>query len=347
MLLSRLADGPSLVLSPPQDHVLLPFPSFPSLDVAPGDMHGGGNSFVNGLPPSSSSSASKANLAVSAPIAANPSRKRSCREAGFESDNASAMPMPASASSMETPFHEAYSGSSYGGAVTDTAHPTPVPDAPTRKSQRLDTLGDDDMQFSDRQASQSFTRTHDCHIDTGRRPSSSSSRGPLVDDATCLLGISWQRIEDDGDKAAALCGWKKYIDIQFKAHLHSSQFLMKNRALNVYLVAAIPTASASPSSSFYLFSDDLTQAQLVGSSWEATVHNLRSVPIAFEGTHVLRAADKLVDQYGSTNGSMMHLHPAKSAMPLLQTPPVQPVTCGGHVGLNGGMGMGTGMDIDL
>ncbi|KAF9883664.1 hypothetical protein FE257_003098 [Aspergillus nanangensis] len=42
--------------------------------------------------------------------------------------------------------------------------------------------------------------------------------------------------------------------------------------------------SLFPSPVFFLFNDELTQAQLVGSTWETCVHNLRSNPIMFEGT---------------------------------------------------------------
>jgi hypothetical protein len=107
----------------------------------------------------------------------------------------------------------------------------------------------------------------------------------------------------------AVRGWTKYIDNQYSAHLHSSQMLIRSRALNAYLVAAIPTSGLSPA--FYLFTEDLTQAQLVASSWEACIQNLRSTPITFEGAAPLAATDRPDAQPTSFNN-------VDTGVPLLQ-----------------------------
>ena len=43
---------------------------------------------------------------------------------------------------------------------------------------------------------------------------------------------------------------------------------------------------------FYLFTEDLSEARLVGSTWDNCLQNLRSAPIAFEGINVLKATEK-------------------------------------------------------
>lgn len=217
-----------------------------------------------------------------------------------------------------------------------------------RKSQRLDPSAPsyDDIALS------SMQRLQDESGDDNRRHLSAASRSnpftsgePLVDDATRLLGISWQRITmDDEDMAAAVRGWKKYIDRQFSSHLSDSEILMKNRALNAYLVTARPVTAFGVGSSvaFYLFNDDLTQGQLVSSKWENTVQNLRSTPIVFEGAQVLNASSRSVTQ---SQGNVLGSNPADAGLPLLQTLSAQPVG-GGCGGLNNGVEMGMGMEID-
>ena len=233
--------------------------------------------------------------------------------------------------------------------TTETSSPQ------SRKSKRLDTAAPSIENAPHHLIQHDVNPNRENHHSTSdeKRQGSSSAQIPLIDDATCLLGISWQRVEGDNDTAAAFRGWKKYIDNQFAAHLHDAQFLMKNRALDVYLIAARPRISSSPlvsaseSSlmSFYLFSEDLIHAQLVGSTWEKTIENLKSVPIVFEGADVLKAADR--SSFSHHGGdAMMHQHHHHS---LLQTHDTQQhVSCGGgNVGMNGGMGMGSGMDVDL
>ena len=189
---------------------------------------------------------------------------------------------------------------------------------------------DDAAAFSSRKTKRlpsdnNSNKTSPTTITTTQNPHSSSS---FIDDATQLLGISWQRVDNDDDMTPAYRGWKKYIDNRFS--LYDSQFLLKSRALDMYLIAARPNSSSSSSCvSFYLFSEDLSQARLVASSWEKTVQNLSSVPIVFEGgiDHVLVAADRHHHQQHQQH----HHHEFNG--------------CGG-TGMNEGMGMGGAMDVD-
>ncbi|KAL4897251.1 hypothetical protein BDV59DRAFT_86869 [Aspergillus ambiguus] len=378
MLLNSLSDGPAMVLSPPQEHAFLPYPRQSMMDAAADTSSGA--YFANGFHSHTSFSSG-----LAAP-AAKPSRKRSREEADFEeARNVSSMP-PLSATVPPAPQQQqqqeeeepiygegmvllnprtkmALSAESQTGTwyEENMTAPSTAPSQPQsqaaesgRKSQRLDPSAPslDDITVS------SIQRQQDAANDDNRRLLDSAARSnpftpgePLVDDATRLLGISWQRIAmDDADLAAAVRGWKKYIDRQFAAHLADCQILMKNRALNAYLVAARPAAplGVALGPAFYLFNDELTQAQLVGSSWETCVQNLRATPIMFEGTQVLNASDRPLDAPASQvqNQNLLGMNPVDAGLPLLQTLSAQPSINGIGAGMAGGVGMGSGMEID-
>lgn len=292
LMMNRI-DGPAVVLSS-QD----PFQFAPStLDasyttIAPA---------VNGTKPS-------------------PSRKRSRDDAGFE--EALNTPAPAHAfapapapAPTEEPIYgegmvllnprtglgvsaESQTGTWYENKVASASKP-PGPDH-SRKAKRLDpsASGLDDIALS---------RLQHRDTDDQRLLDTSAGPEPPVDDATRLLGISWQRVADDDDKAPAVRGWTKYIDNQYVAYLTDSKILMKSRALNAFLVAARPASAAVAAiaaTCYFLFSDDLDQARLVGSSWDVCVRNLRENPVVFEGGEVLVAADRAVSMQSTMDGVM-------------------------------------------
>lgn len=362
MLFNQFADGPAMVLSPPQEHAFAQFPSPPVFGL-----HSGGwqsyasnpnSGFSNGAHPNSSSS-----TLASSSSAPKPSRKRSRDEVAFDdSTDASSTPsMPAPAPPKEEPIYgegmvllnpqsgmtvsaESQTGTWYEETAENAAATAPplssrskalssnAADVPGRKSQRLDTSapGLDDIALSS--INQRLQHTNDDNRRTLNPNGSNlfSPEEPLVDDATRLLGISWQRVANDDDMAAAVRGWKKFIDNQFSTYLHDSQILMKNRALNAYLVSARPVGSAMNLPMFFLFTEDLTQAQLVGSTWEIALQNLRTAPITFEGTEVLQAGAKPFDQ--PPQNTPVFGNASEQGLPLLQTLTALPVT-------NGGVGM--------
>ncbi|KAE8350654.1 hypothetical protein BDV28DRAFT_35107 [Aspergillus coremiiformis] len=372
MMLNSLSDGPAMVLSPPQEHVFLQFPRQPRL----GAISPNPTSYLS----NGASSSFGGRLATSAPTVGKPSRKRSRDDAAFEeamnTPNVPSILAPAP-SKKEVPVYgegmvllnprtglalsaESQTGTWYEESLESVAAVPSVPSRsrafqsspPTlcgRKSQRLDPSAPklDDIALSSIQRLQANGK------DENRRLLDITNRSPdepLVDDATHLLGISWQRIafDGDGDMAAAVRGWKKYIDKQFSAYLLDSQILMKNRALNAYLVAARPVTpfGQATSTAFYLFNDDLTQAQLVGSAWETCIQNLRSNPIIFEGTQILNASHRTVNTGSHQIQNILGANPVDAGLPLLQTLSAQPVSNGASVGMNGSVGMGVGMDID-
>ncbi|GFF36832.1 hypothetical protein IFM46972_05026 [Aspergillus udagawae] len=383
MLLSGLADGPAMVLSPRQEHAFVQFPRQSQLDSASAASHN--PFFKNGVHSQASSSFSNnifcaQTLANNAASSSRISRKRSRDEAEFEEalnpSSAPAVAAPAPAPKEEPMYGEgmtlinprtgmSLSAESQTGTwyeeQLENAAATAAPlssrsqasssELHSRKSQRLDPSASrvDDITLTHIQR-----RLHETTDDDNRRllnagaRTSPLSNEPQVDDATHLLGISWQRIStDDVDMAAAVRGWKKYIDKQFAAYLLDSQILMKNRGLNAYLVTARPITPAGPAiaPAFYLFSEDLTQAQLVASSWEQCVHNLRSAPISFEQNQVLNAADRPFNN-NSSGSSVLGLNTTEPGLPLLQTMCAQPVSSDICAGMNNSVGMAMGMEID-
>ncbi|WEW54962.1 hypothetical protein PRK78_000389 [Emydomyces testavorans] len=206
------------------------------------------------------------------------------------------------------------------------------PDLPSRKSQRLDpsaSAGWDDITAAAAQRKLQSSAQDDTHRNGNSLTSTVGSttlgpQNPLIDDATHLLGISWQRVNtDDPDVAAAVRGWEKFINNHFSQYLENAQIVLKHRGLNAYLVTARPPHSHPMDRNhtsmngfshdteqpyFYLFKDDLGEGQLVGKSWETCLRNLRSTPIAFEaGADVMRATEgtpeRLVEDQGIPNGA--------------------------------------------
>ncbi|KAJ5239982.1 hypothetical protein N7468_004601 [Penicillium chermesinum] len=363
MLLNRISDGPVIGLPPSQEHAFAQFPSQSLLDT-PNGLHGCSPSSNTTFVGNGSTSAAHGAGNTAAPVPSKPSRKRSRDEASFEEATTSTppVPKPAPAPKWEPIYGEgmvllnpqtglAVSAESQTGtwyeesAEAQAAAKPPVSsrsmelesDAAelSRKSQRLDVSapGLDDIALSSIQQRLNGSEMADQHrtLNGGSTP----PHEPLIDDATRLLGISWQRIDNEGDMAPAIRGWTKYIDNEFGAYLHGSQMLLKCRALNAFLVAATPVSSMSPA--FYLFNEDLTQAQLVASSWDACVQNLRHNPIVFEGAAPIAAASQ------SKTLSATPFTTADSGVPLLQQALAgQPNVPG--TGLNGGVD--TGMEID-
>ncbi|KAL4908002.1 hypothetical protein BDW74DRAFT_148392 [Aspergillus multicolor] len=371
MLLNSFRDGPTMIQSPPQDHAFRQFPRQPMLNASAG---------VSSRPPFSNAFNTGVNsfgTSVSSSLTTNnkPSRKRSRDDVAAEdapSDSTIKIPI-APPAPVEEPIYgegmtllnprtgmalsaESQTGTWYEeeyeravAAAKSTPSQASSSSQASRKSQRLDPSA---PSLDDIASSRIQRQLQEYDSDDNRRIlNASSARSnpfssgePMVDDATRLLGISWQCVKaDDNDMAAAVRGWKKYIDRQFSQYLSDAQILMKNRALNAYLVAARPmTPFSGPAQllAFYLFNDDLTQGQLVASSWEGCLCNLQSSPIVFEGTQILNASDKSPTLQGQ---NVLGTNPAETGLPLLQTMTAQPAS----VGLTNGMELGTGMDIDV
>ncbi|KAL4870955.1 hypothetical protein BDV12DRAFT_164984 [Aspergillus spectabilis] len=379
MLLSSLRDGPTMILSSPQDHAFLQYTHQPKLSPSPGVASR--PSFTNGFHSNDFSSGVNSRISTFSNLPANskPSRKRSRDDVAAEdtiterAPKVSAPPVP-----QEQPIYgegmtlinprtgmalsaESQTGTWYEEAIDNamaaaqsTASQLDASSHASRKSQRLDpaapSLDDITSHRLQRQLQENDSDDNRRVLNTSSRSNPFSPEEPLVDDATRLLGISWRRVQagNDVDMAAAVRGWKKYVDRQFSQYLVDSEILMKNRALNAYLVSArpmVPFAGPAQMPAFYLFNDDLTQGRLVASSWESCLRNLQSFPVMFEGTEILDASDKPLSSALKQNQNVLGTNPAEPGLPLLQTLCAQPVNAG--FGSNGSVGLGTGMDIDF
>lgn len=381
MLYNASSDGPAMVLSPPRDHSFGQFPSHPMPDAASGSLQSYAvgpsafslnghqhNSFKRGANHTSWKSAASSGYA-------NPSRKRSRSDFADENEDSYSALEPVK---EEEPIYGegmmllnprtgmALSAESQTGTWYDKNLEKAVAAAPpvsatstmqdtsvlrNRKSQRLTSSapGMNNISSTRQQLQPSTNEEQQCRALNGS--SNSSPNEPQIDNFTHLLGISWQKIGHDSDMAPAVRGWEKYIDNHYAHHLQGARILLKNRSLNVYLVTARSLTQATSSagdagaSSFYLFSDDLSQGQLVGSNWDSCLQNLRSVPMVFEGTEVLRAAEKTPDLLVKNQASRVN-GVACYGIPAAQASSVGGVGFG-NGNLNEGLGMSTGMDIDM
>ncbi|OAX77980.1 hypothetical protein ACJ72_07714 [Emergomyces africanus] len=222
---------------------------------------------------------------------------------------------------------------------------------------------------------------------------------PQLDSITLLLGISWQRVSrtDDVDVAAALRGWERYIQNHYAPWIAQAEILLKHRGLGAFLVAGrIPgsdSGSTSPSTGstlntntnldadgtgtgtgtgngknwgaathFYLFSEDLTEARLVGNDWDSCLRNLREVPIRYEDGSVVLKASASTASTASTMGTgaervegVARIVVEDKGVLIGCVSDDDAHVAGGGVGGSGhkdidgdvmGMGMGMGMDID-
>jgi hypothetical protein len=114
-----------------------------------------------------------------------------------------------------------------------------------------------------------------CSVDLQK----SGPEEPAIDVFTHLLGVGWARVGDsDPDMQAAARGYARYIENHYP--LSGVAVVLKSRGLDAYLVQAV--------GGFYLFKEDLSEGQLVGSDWEKCLANLQRSPMAFEGTETLK-----------------------------------------------------------
>lgn len=103
---------------------------------------------------------------------------------------------------------------------------------------------------------------------------------PVVDQFTHFLGIGWSRVSDDVGTQAAARGWARYIENHYP--LSMVTLALKSKGLEAYLVES--------KEGYFLFSEDLNEARLVGSCWTTCMANLQQSPIAYQGTETLKAS---------------------------------------------------------
>ncbi|SLM34256.1 hypothetical protein LPUS_02994 [Lasallia pustulata] len=280
-LFNNYADGPALLLPPPQ----YPFTSASqSPTYAPGNSVRSHVNFSQWTPPSSSTS-----------VTTNPSRKRS-RAHSIEDDSyfpANVAPVvptcvvkpiygegmvlinPASglgisAESQTGTWYEEQQEAERVAAIEAAAalaRKAQAPSLPSRKSQRLDSSSINEFASS-------------ALLTPASSPTKSGSEKPTIDYFTHLLGVGWSRVGVDNDVRAAARGWAKYIENHYP--VTGAEILLQSKGLDACLVGA--------QQGYFLFKEDLSEGRLVGSNWEICLANLQSIPMAFEGAETLQAA---------------------------------------------------------
>lgn len=233
--------------------------------------------------------------------------------------------------------------------------------APSRKAQRLDISAPKLDDISLEYIRKNLQRTDENGRDHGLPGSSMTLDEPRVDDVTRLLGISWQRVSHDDEMSPAVFGWERYINNHFDRYLRDARILLKNRSLNAYLVAAlsifrpsdIPSTAVplpfdcDPSSSFFLFKEDLSEAQLIGHTWDRCLQNLRSVPMQFDSTEILRAAERSPERVTDNPTSHFANCTVGNGIPIARVSKEELAMLNGKGTMNGGTDLGVGMDMDV
>lgn len=131
------------------------------------------------------------------------------------------------------------------------------------------------------------------YLKVSNAPMSGNSE-PAVDQFTRLLGVGWARISDDKDMQAAARGWSRYIENHYP--LSAVSIVLRSKGLEANL--------AETKDGYFLFKDDLSEGQLVGSDWETCLANLQRKPIAFQGSETLKAARITTPLSGSSSSSI-------------------------------------------
>lgn len=101
----------------------------------------------------------------------------------------------------------------------------------------------------------------------------------VIDHFTLHLGIGWKRIKDSDHVQAAARGWARFIENNYP--LTNVNVLLESKGLQSYLVES--------TEGFYLFTEDLRQAQLVSQNATKAIQNLQQSPPIFDSMNLLAA----------------------------------------------------------
>lgn len=402
VLYDNFSEGPTMILSPSQNHPSFQFPSQSTQGLQAYDSSSWSMDARCATPFKApmrhSSNWTSASSAKS--LFTNPSRKRSRNDSEDETVSSSKTSVTLPPPAVEAPIYgegmvllnprtrmavsaESQTGTWYEeqaemkasnkvSASSRLPHSADLQDGPSRKSQRLDisASGMDDVEIAWIRQQMQSTTNDDTRRSHGKNGSLDMADEPQVDDVTLLLGISWQSVSHDNVMAPAVNGWEKFINNHYQKYLRNARIILKNRSLNAYLVAALPTQYISaldttsqsnfsampatyqfdPASYFFLFKEDLTEAQLVAPTLDICLRNLRSTPIHFEGTEILRASERSPERTINNEGNDHVNCIVGNGIPIAR------ISKEDRAGLNCDsllsnndtvMSMGTDMDVDL
>jgi hypothetical protein len=101
----------------------------------------------------------------------------------------------------------------------------------------------------------------------------------VIDHFTLHLGIGWKKIKDGDHVQAAARGWARFIENNYP--LTNVNVLLESKGLQSYLIES--------AEGFYLFTEDLRQAQLVSRQAIKAIQNLQHSPPKFDDTNILIA----------------------------------------------------------
>ncbi|EED19865.1 conserved hypothetical protein [Talaromyces stipitatus ATCC 10500] len=371
---NRFSDGPTMILPSSQNHPSFQFPSQSvqgfqaydsgswSMDAVYANQFKGPTRHSSSWTPSSSSKT----------IFTNPSRKRSRNDSEDDDISSSKLSFAPSIPAVEAPIYgegmvllnprtgmavsaESQTGTWYEEEAVKKTISSRMQqfnngDGPSRKSQRLDTSAShaDDVELAWIQQQMQATTNDDNRRSFGKNSPLDMADEPRVDDVTLLLGISWQRVIHDGDMGPAVSGWEKYINNHFYKYMRNARIILKNRSLNAYLVAALPAQDVplqdTPMHSNYAA---MSKAQLVASTLDNCLRNIRSTPIQFEGFEVLRASERSPERTVVPSDVINCV--VGNGIPIARISKEDHAVTGEKVNMNNdmAMSMGTDMDVDL
>lgn len=156
---------------------------------------------------------------------------------------------------------------------------------------------------------QKFQRRESSTVKAASSPKATITE-PVIDHFSHLLGVGWNRIGLDPDTQAATRGWAKYIENHYR--LSDVDILLTSKAFEG---ACLVCARNGAHKGYFLFSEDLGQARLVGFNWDVCVGRLQSSPPTFQTDEMLMAASTPTSGATKMGGGACALLP-RSAMNL-------------------------------
>ena len=136
--------------------------------------------------------------------------------------------------------------------------------------------------------------------------SSSDLKTPIdASNDVLVLGISWEKFNDDPETLAAMKGYCTFISRNYP--LTDIKILIKHKSTESYLVQA--------AEGFFLFAENLQRARLIARDSGTACHRMRQMPLEFEqgeaellATSLAKVEDKQavggVSPLTTTDGSM-------------------------------------------
>lgn len=365
------SDGPTVLLPSSQNRPSFQFPSqsmqgFQAYDSGSWSMDAW---YANPFKAPTRHSSSWTRSPSAKTIFTNPSRKRSRNESEINDCPNSTTSISPSTIPDATVYGEGMTllnprtgiAMSAVSAASSSSHNPSNGDGPSRKAQRLDTSASASEEVELAWIRNQLRET--ANAGRSRSTGHNASEGPQVDDMTRLLGISWQRVCRDDDMALAVSGWEKYINNHFHNYLRNPRIVLKNSSLDAFLVAALPVQDVcrpssdayskysslpvsygfDPASCFFLFKDDLTEAQLVGLTLDNCLRNLQSHPIQFDGTEILCATERSPERTISPEQMNFVVENGISIAPISK----EDLCCAEKVDPSNDTGMSVGMDMEV